>query len=186
MAKKISAIVSIVIIGILILTTIIMATVDVDHKIKCNDPDVIYVRYSSFDKTTTEDQKDKIVDLIDNASKEKSLVALFNGHIGDHAYITLNSTTPVSINDNGGFYVIYHYAAAQDLIVDNKVAKDENGETIKFSELVFVVSDFDGMTDVRVYVTPYGADSFTYSRYYTVRADFGELYSYLNAQGFKN
>ena len=186
MAKRISAIVSLVVIGILILTTIIMATIDVDHKINCNKPDAIYVRYNSSDRNTSEEQQKSIIDFIDNASKEKSLTALFNGHIGDQANLTLISTTPVEIKDNSEFFVIYHYTTAQDLIVNNKIEKDENDQDIKYKELAFSIDKTQGLHDVKVYITPEGASAFTYSRYYNVRADFSDLYNYLVTEGFKN
>ena len=186
MAKRISAIISLVIIGILILTTIIMATIDVDHKIKCNQPNEIYIRYNSSDKNTTEEQQKCIIDFIDNASKEKSLTALFNGHIGDQAELKLISTTPVEIKDTSEFFVIYHYTTAQDLIVNNKIEKDENGQDIKYKELAFAIDKTQGLHEVKVYITPEGASSFTYSRYYNVRADFSDLYDYLVSEGFRN
>ena len=119
MAKKIGAIVSLSIIGVLILATIIMANVNVNYSIKCEKPQYIYVEYQDKgERGAKTEQVDEIINLIDNASKQKSLTALFNGNIGAKAQVvTENGTVP----DIDGFYVRYHYDQKQDLKEGNKL-----------------------------------------------------------------
>ena len=80
MAKKIGAIVSLSIIGILILATIIMANVNVDYSIDCATPSNVWVLYNSNDpnkeRVAGDENAKAIVDFINNASKEKSTSAM--------------------------------------------------------------------------------------------------------------
>ena len=46
MAKKIGAIVSLIIIGIVIIAAIVMVNVDVNYRIECVKPDIIWVQTS--------------------------------------------------------------------------------------------------------------------------------------------
>ena len=65
MAKKIGAIVSLSIIGVLIIATIIMANIKINYSINCSTPDKIYVSYnnSGFTAVTSETQANKIVEI---------------------------------------------------------------------------------------------------------------------------
>lgn len=169
MAKKIGAIVSLSIIGILIIATIIMANINIDYSVKCLKPDVVYVQTSDGNTLgVSSEQKDKIVELINLTSKEKVLTALFNGNLDKKAELVTEKST---ISTPNNFYVRYKYTTKQELNENN---------SITYEELVFVVNNIEGETEVKVYVIPESENANTYSHYYILSADFEELYSYLN------
>ena len=93
MAKKIGAIVSLVIIAVLIVATIIMANINIDYSIKCVKPDVVYIQTKDGQTGVTDEQKDEIVKLISNASEENSLTALFNGELNKKATVKTEKKT---------------------------------------------------------------------------------------------
>ncbi len=187
MAKKITAIVSLSIIGILIIATIIMANVDVNHKINCNNPDSIYVQYSSNGIREVEDDVyNGILERINNASKETSLTALFGGTLSDKPEIVTNSTTSATtVPSTSDFYVSFVYNNPQKLMNGNSEYKDSDGKSVYYKELIFSVDDTDEMQEVRVYIIPYyNADggyntNNSYYRYYLLNANFADLYNYL-------
>lgn len=180
MAKKIGAIVSLSIIGILILATIIMANVNVNYSIRCETPTTVYVSYGANTERDAQANKDAIVDYINNASKEKSLTALFNGNLGKKANVVAASSVGKTISTtSSSFYVRYRYNNAQKLMDGKKEYKDSNGNAVYFDDLVFTVSDVDGSAVVNVYVIPDSTNANVYTHYYELEADFTELYDYL-------
>ena len=193
MSKKIGAIVSLVIIGLLIIATIVMANVSVNYSINCNKPDKIYVQYSSQSRelVNNEEQFNKILDFINNASKEKSLTALFNGNLNKKPELVTNSSTNGSaIPTTTGFYVSFVYNNPQTLMDGKKEHKDSEGNTYKFRELVFTVTNTNDNAVVRVYVKPFYDNNGqptqvdTYTRSYNLTADFKGLYDYLVEKDF--
>ena len=176
MAKKIGAIVSLSIIGILILATIIMANVNIDYSINCAKPTSVWVQKGSEEERLSK-SADEIVDFISNASKEKSLTALFNGNLGKEANVVASSKTLPSIS---GFYVRYSYDGnKQKLMIGNDEYKDSNNEVVYYEELVFTVNDLEGANVVNVYVIPDATKPNNYTHYYELEADFTSLYDYL-------
>ena len=157
MAKRITAIVSLSIIGILIIATIIMANVDVNHKINCNNPDSIYVQYSSNGIREVDDEiYDGILERINNASKESSLTALFSGTLSEKPAIVTNSTTSATtVPSTSDFYVSFVYNNPQKLMDGNNEYKDADGNSVYYKELIFSVNSTDDMQEVRVYIIPY-------------------------------
>ena len=90
MAKKIIATISLVLIGLLIVATIVMANVKVDYSVRCNAPDdIIVVTPSGSMPDPSTEQEQEIVKLISNASKRSSLSALFDGSLFDNARIII-------------------------------------------------------------------------------------------------
>lgn len=186
MQKRIWAIVSLSIIGILIIATIIMANVDVNYKINCANPDIMWVQHASGNQVRVEgDEYDEILKYINNASKESSLTALFGGRINDTATVTSNGSTAASIPSTTNYYVIFEYNNPQKLMVGNDSYKDGDGNEYYYRELVFTVNPSEESGQIRVYIKPFynsNGDAEiieTYTRYYTVTADFSGLYNYL-------
>lgn len=178
MAKKIGAIVSLSIIGILILATIIMANIKVDYSINCATPTAVYVSYNSSTERDAQDYTDKIVKFIENASNEKALTALFNGTLGKKAEVF--AVSEKTIPTNSGFYVRYRYENAQKLMDGKEVYKNSNDESVYYDDLVFTVNNVEGFSVVKVYVVQDSANSMKYTYYYEVEADFENLYNYLD------
>ncbi len=179
MAKRIGAIVSLSIIGILILATIIMASVNVDYSINCAKPSTIYVSYGSNGERDVQSNANAIVEYIENASKEKSLTALFNGTLNKKANVVAESSVGKTLPQTQGFYVRFHYENAQKLMVGKKEYKDSNGSVVKYEDLVFTVNDLKGVNVFKVYVIPDSTNSQVYTHYYELEADFEGLYSFL-------
>lgn len=177
MAKKIGAILSLVIIGIVIVAAIVMVNIDIDYSVKCIKPDKVWVQTSDNQYLANDEQKDKIVTLINEASKQNSLTALFNGEIGKKAELI---TSKATISAPTNFYVRYKYATKQDLIVDGKEFKNVDGKTETYEELVFVVNNVEGETQTKVYVIPESDQINTTSYYFNLDADFEELFKYLS------
>lgn len=199
MGKRIGAIVSVTIIGILIIATIIMANINVDYRIRCATPDAIYVQYgSNTEHVTTEEQESRIIDLINNASKGNALEALFSGNLFGKAEITTvrstinNSTSSTTPTTSGNFYITYHYNTPQVLKYGNDDYIDSHGTVYYYKELVFEVSNQDGESDFSVYIRPYYTETTStsntgtaytgtgYAKRYTLSANFTDLYNYLN------
>ena len=184
MAKKIGAIVSISIIGILIIATIIMENVNVNYSINCANPTSVWVQYGSNTERNAQDKADEIVEFINNASKEKSLTAFFNGTLGKKAKVIAASSVGKTIPSNSGFNIRYRYENAQKLKEGKKDYKDSNDEVVYFEDLVFMVKDVEGTNVFNVYVIPDSQAPNTYTHYYELEADFGALYDYLVDNNF--
>ena len=179
MAKKIGAIASLSIIGILIITTIILANVKINYSINCKQPTEIWVSYSnqSYQPTKSSEHANQIYSIINNSSKENTLSALFNGNLNKKAEIKTVSGNK-SLPSNNGFYVEFSYSAPQTLMDDNKEFKDSNDNTVSYEKLVFTVTDVNESKDVNVYVFNKTTSQY-YSHYYVVDANFYELYNFL-------
>lgn len=177
MAKKIGAIVSLSIIGVLIIATIIMANIKVNYSISCEKPQYVYVTVDGTERGAKPEQADEIVNLISGASKQSSLTALFNGEMGKEAKVV---TEKGKVPTNATYLVRYHYASAQDLKEGNKIYKDGDGNSYKYTDLIFAVNDLDGEQEFRVYVIE-TTDLKSYTHYYLLDADFGALFDYLKA-----
>ena len=164
-----------------------MANVDVNHKINCNNPDYIYVKYSSNNlREADEEIYDGILDRINQASTESSLTALFSGTLNDKPTIVTNSTTSAtSVPSTSDFQVSFVYDNPQKLMDGKNEYKDEDGNTVYYKELVFSVDSTDDMQEVRVYIIPYYNSNGEYNtnnsyyRYYLLNANFVDLYNYL-------
>ncbi len=180
MQKKIWAIISLSIIGVLIIATIIMANVKVNYQIVCAEPDTIYIG----NRVATEEEYDNILNYINGASKESALTSLFGGRINDKAVITTNGSTNVSIPSSSNYYVYFEYKNPQKLMNGNKEYKDGDGNVYYYKRLVFSVDS--SSEQFKVYIVPYytssGAENYedVYSKYYLLTADFSDLYSYLS------
>ena len=178
MEKKIGAIISLIIIGIVIVAAIVMVNIKIDYSVECVKPDRIWVQTSSDIKSTTTEQQNKIVEMINNASKQNALTAMFNGELSKSAELVTLKTT---VSNPTNFYVKYIYNTKQDLIVDGKEFKNAEGQTETYEELIFVVDNVEGETQCKVYVIPESNSSTTTSSYYfNLDANFEELFKYLS------
>ncbi len=197
MAKKISAIVSLSLVGILLVATIIMANVKVDYSINCQAPHSIDVLYGSNQtaKTTTPAQAKEIQKLIGNASKEMSLSALFTGRLNKKAEITSVESNGITLPTTQSFYVFYEYDTPQVLMYGNKAYKTNEDKNFYYQTLVFAVEDTEEATNVKVYVKQYynsnnpAEGKYTenkYNKYYVLEANFASLYQYLLDNNFNN
>lgn len=174
MAKKIGAIISLSLIGVLIIATIIMANIKLDYSINFNTPIHVYVNNQD---TTTEEQS-KIVEGLSNSSKHNALKALFNGSLNKKASIEQvgNKTLPAL----SGYNIEFFYNQPQDLMIGNKKYTDDHGKTYTYERLIFDITEQSGEAEYKVYVIPNAEDRETYSHVYTLSANLTELYNYLS------
>lgn len=179
MAKRIGAIVSLTIIGILIVATLVMANVKINYSIVCSQPETIsvYNGNGTYREAKTE-QKDKIVELINGASKMSALDALFSKKLGKKAMVDSKSGT---INYSSGYLVRYSYNSNQTLKQGKKTFKDADGNSYEYKELVFEIKEKSGETEFYVYVIPDISKQNEYSHVYKLDANFEELFSYLKS-----
>ena len=178
MAKKIGAILSLIIIGVVIVAAIVMVNIKIDYSIDCVKPDKIWVQTSSDIKVANSEQQSKIVEIISSASKQNALTALFDGELGKKAELVNVKTT---VSSPANFYVKYIYNTKQDLIVGGKEFKNADGQTETYEELIFVVDNTEGETQCKVYVVAESNSSTTTSAYYyKLDANFEELFKYLS------
>ena len=154
-----------------------MANVNVNYGIKCKTPTTVWVQYGSNIERDAKEHADDIVDFINNASKEKSLTALFNGTINKKPNVVTASSVGKTIPSNSGFYVRYRYENEQKMV-------DNNGKEVYYEDLVFTVKDLESVNVVNVYVIPDSQAATTYTHYYEVEANFEALYDYLVDNNF--
>lgn len=188
MAKKVIAIVSLVIVGLLVCTTLVMANVKVNYGVNCASPEIIRVlKPNAKDADTVSEQAQKdIKNYIANASKESSLTALFNGALFDHASVISHKTTPTTIQTKSDCYYIQYVYSTPQTLKEGRGNYKENGKNYLYKELWFEISDAEGVEDFTVYIVPYldslGAENFNSkisAKHYNVKANYSSLYEYL-------
>ena len=181
MAKKIGAVVSLTIIGILIVATIIMANININYSVPCATPNDIYVQMGSntAERVADANVKKEIINYISTASQENALTALFNGNMNNYAKVVSGKKGTISTNSSS-FYVRYTYIKEQTLKEGDNKFVDEKGKSYTYEDLVFEISNIEGESQVKVYVISDDSNDRSYTHYYLVDADFGDLYSYLD------
>ena len=200
MAKKIIAIISLSLIGILVVATIVLANIPFSHNFKHNKPDYIEVYYGGTETTArsaTNDDFNKIIELINKATDDKILNALFEGRLNDKPVLVDENEKLTSVPSNASsYYVCYKYKEGnpQTLMDGDKAFKDENGNEYLYAQICFEITEKS--ETIKAYVIPQKDDNgnnyrpnngskLQYHKYYSINADFSELYTYLSDAGFK-
>lgn len=188
MFKKVAAIVSLSIIGILIIATIVLACNTVKYGVPCSKPTSVYVQYKDNTslKIENEDHLNKVYDLISSTSKEKAISALFNGNLNKKAEIVSATSTGKTLPAASSYFVRFVYSEAQELKYGNKQFKDKDGKTYTYEELVFTINDVDGETETIVYVIPKSSEPNVYSHYYLVDADYSPVFTFLSQHNYND
>ncbi len=174
MAKRIGAIVTLCLIGIVVAATIIMANIDVSHNIEYKKPNEIWVSYNGSVQTKIQNnaEVEQILKYMDKTTEEGFLSALFNKTLKEKPILKQNRTTAVSIPSTSGYYVIFTYENNQKL--------EDKG--VYYNQLVFTVDNTSGETETKVYVSEDG--TMTYRYYYTLNVDYSSVYNYLTELGY--
>ncbi|MBR6778618.1 MAG: hypothetical protein IKM43_00480 [Clostridia bacterium] len=168
MAKKICAIVSLVLVAIVVTTTLILSNIEINNNIEYREPTRIYVQYRSFEKTAVSDtQKAQILKLLNDANDKNLLTSLFDGTKDEKPQLITERTTAKTIPTASDFYVIFYYENPQ------KLAEED----YTYRQLVFTVTSVDNKAEVKVYITP--SDEMKYSKYYSINTNYNDLYNYL-------
>ena len=170
MAKRIGAILSLVIVVLVIVTTIILGAVKIDHNIECNNPDEVWVKYNNQTprKLQTE-HAEEVVKLINDATKENLLTALINSTANEKPELVQYKTTNSNIPSNSNYYLIYSY--------ENKQKVTYKDTDVYYSDLMFTIADTDGKDEVKVYLSEDG--SMKYKYYYVINVDYSEVFNFL-------
>lgn len=190
MLKKVLASISLALIGVLVLLTVITANIKVTHNVNCSTPDSIEVQYSSTKTQLSDNQKQQLINLINNATKESSLTALFGGRVGDIPQLIANtsgtgntvSRRTLSNPGTNNFYVIYEYNNPQILMDGKHEYKDNNGNKCYYNKLYFSVKKTNDTNEIDVYIVSsenQTSSTVYYERRYVVSADYTEVYEFL-------
>lgn len=179
MAKRIGAIVSLCLIGVLVVATIVLANMKVNNNIKYNKPSEVSVIYKGQTESTIRNAEhaNKVVKLMQKATEESFLTALFNKTLDEKAELKHYKSTAQEIaKNNNGFYVIFTYDVPQKYTY--------NGTEYYYIDLVFTVNETDGEQLTKVYISEDG--TLSYSKYYELNVDYSEVFNYLTAKGYQN
>ncbi len=203
-AKKIIAIVSLSLVGVLILATLILSVINVEHKICFNNPEFIDVYYgnvnyskrnpASIQKNRDEERYNKVLEYLNGSSKEKALNALFNGSLFKKPEIVVDSASrltdiPTSASSNS-FFVYLGYNTPQ-VLKDGNNNYQLDGKDYYYRGLCFEITADEVKMDVSIYVVPYysvnsdseyeypSTSNLKYQVKYVFSAEFSPLYNYL-------
>ena len=178
MAKKIGAVASLLLVGLLVVATIIMANIKVDNNIDYKNPDEVWVTYNSNTQSQITNQKhvNEIVKLLDKATQDNFLNAMFEGTLKEKAELKhYKNSSGTDVPRNKDFYVIFNY--------DNQQKVESKGVSYYYTQLVFTVKDTDGEVKTNVYLTE---GTMVYARYYELNVDYSEVYNFLTQNGYTN
>jgi len=178
MAKKITAIVSLTLVGIIVAAIIIMANITVDHNIDYATPSQMWVTYNSSTprRVDNEEDKEKILSLMDEATQEKYLNALLTKTLDKKPEIKQNKTTKANIPSTTKYYVIFEFGQPQHL----EGIEEDN---VYYRQLVFAVAQSEGEVETKVYISEDG--DMTYRYYYLITVDYSEIFNYLTNNGYQ-
>lgn len=180
------------VLGILIITTIVLACLKKDYNVNVNDPYQIRI-YSTensnfyeytFDK---EDQEYKdIMKLYNESSVENYLTLFLAGKLNKESYIdNLNSQTSVIsnvINKNPDhYYVEFVYGELNNLMLnDEPFYKAGTDDVVRYNKLLLEVKNTSSVEEVKIYVENYSqystTNSISSSYQFVTYANQGELY----------
>ena len=179
MAKRIGAIITLSLIGILIITTIVMSLIPVSYAIVCNTPDRIEykVNNSGFLSGISDDDRGYIENYLNNTSKESSLVALFKNNINGKAEIVSGSRQTISYSSSNN-YIKFVYNTNQKLMDGKSVYKDSSNNEYEYKHLTFEIP-YTQEEYIKVYVTGASDNDDTYRKYYKLTGVYQELYNYI-------
>ncbi len=177
MAKKITAIVSLTLFAAVIIATIVLANIKVNHNIKYRTPEHMSVTYDGNIQTEIVDEKEKehILKLMKNATSENMLTAIFKNTLNKKPKLVNFKETSSSIPGTNDFYLIFTY---------NNPQKIDGVEDFYYVDLVFTISNTKGAKEMKVYISEDG--SMNYRKYYEIDVDYSEIYDYLTEKGYKN
>ena len=183
MAKRIMAIVALTIISLLIITTIIMGSVNTYYGASFENPNEVYVQYGSNAATKADaETADKIVSLIKDSSKQKVLTAFFTGELNKTAEV--NSSTIKTMPSTSGFKVVLNYSTPQYIKVGNKIFKDGDGNSYKYAKLAFVITNTNGYVKSTAYIIEDELNPTRYTHSFVFDADYSGVYNFLVSKGF--
>ena len=122
-----------------------------------------------------------LVNKVNNAGRQNSLVAMFNGSLGDKAELKPASGAPSLSSNNtagsltvssGTFKILYYYGSSAPTV-------NFNGTAITYKYMILAFNDADGIQTITAYL--YVDAGRTCSCMYTYQADFSGVINYINS-----
>ncbi len=190
-ANKIASIVCLAFVGVLILTTILLAVIPVNTGAKfVNKPDEIYLKINStiyqFSKTENPTDYDRVMNAYNAGSKPSVIATIFGGYAGKGmtSNYTASTNSFTSLSDADTFEVVFFWNEKQTMInPDGSVFKYKIGESwstqpIEFREVHFAIKSDNAVKDHTFYIK---SNESNYTRFtYTGVANYNGLYNVLN------
>lgn len=193
-AGKITALVALVLTGILAMFVIIAACVPVNLKPNVASPDriAIYNENSSYGEFESGTEKyESFMKRFDGMYNASFLVSLFSGRLGNYTIEGQKEnvlfSTVKSDKLQTGYYVEFKYNESQTL-------KNQDGtihysiyasnEKLTYSSVYFAVSETDGLETVNIYIpVKYRSKSDTYALHISQKANTHDIYE--NIEDYK-
>ncbi len=191
-ANKIASIVCLAFVGVLILTTILLAIIPVYTSVKLtNKPDEIYLRinstYYEFSKDGNPTDYDRVMNAYYKGGSSSVIASIFGGYAGKgmKSNYTTSSTSFTSLSDSETFEVIFVWKNEQTMInPDGSEFKYQIGDSDSwnspsgFKEIHFAIASDNEVKDHTFYIK---TSESNYTRYtYTGVANYNGLYNVLN------
>ena len=182
--KKVGAIISLSVIGLLIALTIILSVTTVSHKVNIQTPDIITVYNNGKSNTYKKDDEsaDKkeiyndIISLIDESFKETTLTAIFNGNAAFKTTITTKSDT---LSVSSGTWVRYQYNEGKVLKDGKKDFKTSSDQTVEYTSIYFKLTDPDEIAETKIYIVKKD-DTYNLAKYnYTALSNLAKTNTYV-------
>lgn len=193
--SKIASIVCFAIIGVLILTTILLAVIPVNTGAKfVNQPDQIYLKIGSTlyqvdkeDEATKADYE-KIWNAYLQGSKPTVIATIFGGYAGKgmSSNYTTSSNSFNDLADETTFEVVFYWNNNQTMINPDgsmftyKIGASVSTQAVEFREVHFAVNNENVVKDNTFYIKTTTNDSTSTRFTYTGVANYNGLYEVLN------
>ena len=174
--KKVITIVSLSLVGILILTTIILACITVTGTIDFGTPSQLVVYWDDLGEFNKDASAKKLIDKIEEGTKQKYLTGLFEGTLD-------NISVETRSEDEHKAYISRENDQENRVLFELKYDEEQSikveGETIKFHSLVVEITD-ENRDQLIVYAIPNfianGTTSVGYYTKITINGDFTDVY----------
>ncbi len=178
--KKAITIISLSLVGILILTTIILACITVRADINYGDPTrlTIYDDDLGVKKVNRDDKADKIVSMLKRGTEQKLLPAIFDNTI-DNIEVTTYETSRYegsARENNSESTVKFELQYAQ------KTTLKADGKSFDVYSLMVVIGENKGRSTITIYGISEDttATSVAYKTKISITGDFSDIYTTIN------
>lgn len=174
--KKVITIVSLSLVGVLILTTIILACITVTGTIDFGTPSQLVVYWDELGEFNKDSSAKKLINEIEEGTKQKYLTGLFEGTLD-------NITVETRSEDEHKAYIARENDQDNRVLFELKYDEEQTikveDETVTFHSLVVEITD-ENRDKLVVYAIPnFVANGTTSVGYYTkitINGDFDDVY----------
>lgn len=189
--NKIASIVCLAIVGVLILTTILLAVIPVNTGARfVNKPDQIYLKINSTFYQVDKDSEDynKIYNAYQNGSRPTVITTIFGGYAGKgmSSNYTASPQSFSNLSNETTFEVVFYWNELQTMINPNgsnftyKIGESISTQPVQFREVHFAVKNENSVSDNTFYIKNTTNDTTSTRFTYTGVANYNGLYKVLN------